>query len=105
MVKPWAEWYLYNVPASDYDPKSAPEPSEQDYLNRIKEFIGDDTPAEVVMRSKWYINKIVAEGYFKGNFICLGDAVHGYPPMNCLGSNTCIQDSSVEGCVCHGRSS
>ena len=24
---------------------------------------------------------------------CLGDAVHRHPPMNGLGSNTCIQDA------------
>jgi 2-polyprenyl-6-methoxyphenol hydroxylase-like FAD-dependent oxidoreductase len=25
---------------------------------------------------------------------CLGDAVHRHPPMNGLGSNTCIQDAA-----------
>jgi 2-polyprenyl-6-methoxyphenol hydroxylase-like FAD-dependent oxidoreductase len=45
------------------------------------------------MKSKWYINEIVAKEYAKGNVICLGDAVHRHPPMNGLGSNTCIQDS------------
>ena len=80
-------------PSLDYDPRSVPEPSEQQYLRRIKEFIGDDTPAEILMRSKWYNNKIVAKEYSKGNVICLGDALHRHPPMNGLGSNTCIQDS------------
>lgn len=46
-----------------------------------------------LMRSKWYINEIVAKEYSKGNVICLGDALHRHPPMNGLGSNTCIQDS------------
>ena len=93
MVKPWTEWIFTMFPALDYDPESGPEPSEQDYLKRIKEFIGDDTPAEIIMKSKWYINEIVAKEYSKGNVICLGDAVHRHPPMNGLGSNTCIQDS------------
>lgn len=28
------------------------------------------------------------------NSHCLGDAVHRHPPMNGLGSNTCIQDAA-----------
>ena len=92
MAEPWTEWIFTMCPALDYDPKFVPEPLEQDYLKRIKDFVGDDTPTEIT-KSKWYINEIVAKEYSKGNVICLGDAVHRHLPMNGLGSNTCIQDS------------
>ncbi|KAL2862701.1 FAD binding domain-containing protein [Aspergillus lucknowensis] len=37
--------------------------------------------------------KIVAERYSDGNLFCLGNTVHCHPPLNGLGSNTCIQDA------------
>lgn len=49
VVKPWTGWIFTMFPSLDYDPKSAPEPSEQQYLKRIQEFIGDDTPDAVKM--------------------------------------------------------
>ena len=93
MVKPWHEWIFSLFPSLGYDPKTAVRPSIGDYLERVKEFIGDDTPVEIIRVSKWYINEIVAKTYSKGKVFCLGDAVHRHPPMNGLGSNTCIQDS------------
>lgn len=93
MVKPWHEWIFSLFPSLGYDPKTATRPSNEEYLRRVKEFIGDDTPVEIIRVSKWYINEIVAKTYSKGNVFCLGDAVHRHPPMNGLGSNTCIQDS------------
>jgi len=71
------------------------DPSEEEYLKRVKEMIGDDSlPVEVLGVSKWYINETVAEYYSDGgNIFCLGDAVHRHPPFNGLGSNTCIQDA------------
>lgn len=91
MVKPWSEWMfiLFTSPGTDY----SIQPSNEEYLKRIKEFIGDETPAEILGVSKWFINETVAEEYSKGNVFCLGDAVHRHPPMNGLGSNTCIQDA------------
>jgi 2-polyprenyl-6-methoxyphenol hydroxylase-like FAD-dependent oxidoreductase len=80
-------------PALDYDPKFVPEPSEQYHPKRVKDFIGDDTLAEIIMKSKWYINEIVVKEYSEGNVTCFGDAVHRHPPMNGLSSNTCIQGS------------
>ena len=93
MVKPWHEWIFSLFPSIGYDPKTAARPSDEEYLGRVKEFIGDDTPVEMIRVSKWYINEIVAKIYSKGRVFCLGDAVHRHPPMNGLGSNTCIQDS------------
>lgn len=92
MIKPWTEWMfiLSTAPGTDY---SSVQPSNEDYLKRVKELIGDDTPAEILGVSKWVINETVAQEYSKGNTFCLGDAVHRHPPTNGLGSNTCIQDA------------
>ncbi|KAJ5970240.1 uncharacterized protein N7479_000158 [Penicillium vulpinum] len=92
MVKPWNEWMFILFPDRDYD-RSQSKPSKEEYQKRVREFIGDDTPAEILDVSTWYINEIVAEEYSKGNVFCLGDAVHRHPPLNGLGSNTCIQDA------------
>ena len=65
MVKPWHEWIFIMLP----DPRAPPtfNPSEADYLKRVKEFIGDDSiPAEILGISRWTINEIVAEHYSKG---------------------------------------
>lgn len=93
MVRPWDEWMFILFPTRDYDVAKTPNPSNEEYLHRVKQLIGDDTPAEIINVSKWYINEIVAEKYSDGNVFCLGDAVHRHPPLNGLGSNTCIQDA------------
>ncbi|KAJ5787368.1 2-4-dichlorophenol 6-monooxygenase, partial [Penicillium paradoxum] len=92
MVKPWNEWMFILFPSRDYD-RSKAKPSTEEYQKRIQEFIGDDTPAEILDISTWYINEIVADRYSEGNVFCLGDSVHRHPPFNGLGSNTCIQDA------------
>lgn len=44
------------------------EVSNEEYLKRIKEFIGDENAdVEILKVSKWYINETVAELYSKGN--------------------------------------
>ncbi|KAK2767558.1 hypothetical protein FQN54_003716 [Arachnomyces sp. PD_36] len=91
MVKPWNEWMFILFPDREYDPQATP--TKEEYLQRVREFIGDDTPAEIINISKWFVNEIVAEQYSQGNVFCLGDAVHRHPPLNGLGSNTCIQDA------------
>ncbi|KAH7255201.1 FAD binding domain-containing protein [Fusarium redolens] len=92
MVKPWDEWMFIFFPNRDCDPNI--QVSKEEYLERVRDFIGDDTQAEILNISKWFINEIVAERYSDGSYIhCLGDAVHRHPPMNGLGSNTCIQDA------------
>ena len=92
MVKPWDEWMFILFPSPEFDPQTA-KPSREEYLQRVQEFIGDETPVQILDISKWYINEIVAEEYSQGNVFCLGDAVHRHPPLNGLGSNTCIQDA------------
>ncbi|KAJ6124657.1 Monooxygenase FAD-binding [Penicillium samsonianum] len=92
MVKPWNEWMFILFPDRSYD-RSKDKPSMEEYQKRVQEFIGDDTPAEILDISSWFINEIVAEKYSEGNIFCLGDAVHRHPPLNGLGSNTCIQDA------------
>lgn len=70
------------------------EPTLDECYKRCREFIGnDDLPLEILDRSKWTINEVVAEYYSVGNVFCLGDAVHRHPPANGLGSNTCVQDA------------
>ncbi|KAE8387116.1 FAD binding domain-containing protein [Aspergillus alliaceus] len=97
MVRPWDEWMFILFPERGYQAAATGngnvEVSREEYLNRVKQFIGDDTPAEILSVSKWYINEIVADRYSEGNVFCLGDAVHRHPPLNGLGSNTCIQDA------------
>lgn len=66
MVKPYHEWLFIFLPAAGYDYFKAPISNER-YLERVKEFIGDDTPAEILNISKWSINEIVAEKYSEGN--------------------------------------
>jgi 2-polyprenyl-6-methoxyphenol hydroxylase-like FAD-dependent oxidoreductase len=65
MVKPWNEWMFILFPNRDYDLNI--EPSKDAYSQRVREFIGDDTPAEILDVSKWYINEIVAEKYSERN--------------------------------------
>lgn len=69
MVKPWHEWMFILFPNRDCDPHI--QPSHEEYLKRVKEFIGDDTPAEILDVSKWFINEIVAEKYSQGNMYVL----------------------------------
>jgi hypothetical protein len=91
MVKPWYEWMFILIPKRGWE---GPEPTPEQYLRQVKNFIGDDSiNAEILSISKWIINETVAEQYSQGNVFCLGDAVHRHPPFNGLGSNTCIQDS------------
>ncbi|EFX05480.1 benzoate monooxygenase [Grosmannia clavigera kw1407] len=92
MVKPWHEWLFILMPSPGAD-LAAEQPSHEQCRQRVQDFIGDDTPVEVLDVSRWHINEIVAESYSVGDVFCLGDAVHRHPPMNGLGSNTCIQDA------------
>ncbi|PHH85054.1 hypothetical protein CDD83_982 [Cordyceps sp. RAO-2017] len=91
MVKPWYEWMFILFPGSGA--RDRLDFSRDECLRRVKELIGDDTPVEILDVSKWAVNEVVAERYSEGNIFCLGDAVHRHPPMNGLGSNTCIQDA------------
>ncbi|PHH93378.1 hypothetical protein CDD83_3691 [Cordyceps sp. RAO-2017] len=91
MVKPWHEWIFILFPRQD---RSTAEASHDDYLRHIRGLIGDDSISVTILGvSSWVVNETVAEKYSRGNAFCLGDAVHRHPPMNGLGSNTCIQDA------------
>ncbi|KAF2186187.1 hypothetical protein K469DRAFT_664014 [Zopfia rhizophila CBS 207.26] len=94
IIKPWDQWMFIFVPK--LGTKLEPEPTHDEYLKRIREYIGDpDIPARIRSVSKWNINEIYAERYTNKaeNIFCLGDAVHRHPPHNGLGGNTCIQDA------------
>lgn len=48
--------------------ESAIAPTEEEYLQRVQELIGDpEIPAKIKHVSKWYINEVVAERYSEGN--------------------------------------
>ena len=64
MVKPWHEWIFSLFPSIGAEMAQA---TESQYVNRIKQFIGDDTPLEIIKTSKWYINEVVATEYSRGN--------------------------------------
>ncbi|KAJ0421254.1 hypothetical protein BJY00DRAFT_300924 [Aspergillus carlsbadensis] len=56
--------------------------------------IGDTPiPIEILSTFTWTINEQVAERWQDGRALCIGDATHRYPPINGLGSNTCISDA------------
>lgn len=92
MVKPWDEWVFIMFPIPGYKPEVPP--THEQWMKRIWQIIGDETvDIEIINVSKWLVNNIWAEKYAKGHVFCLGDAVHRHPPVNGLGSNTCIQDA------------
>ena len=91
MVRPWHEFLvsMHNAKQNVYE-----EPQEEDVLRRIHQMIGDDSvEIEILNFSRWRINDQVARTWQKGNVFCIGDAVHRHPPINGLGSNTCISDA------------
>ncbi|KAI5205034.1 hypothetical protein E4T39_03151 [Aureobasidium subglaciale] len=92
MVSPWTEFVVSMHPANK-DGRTF-EPSDEDILKRLYQMIGDDSvPIEILSSFRWTINDQVARSWQKGNIICIGDAVHRHPPINGLGSNTCISDA------------
>ena len=91
MVRAWNQWLVGLIV-----PQAAgkPEPTLQDFEQRIRESVGDDTlPVTILSTSMWTINDVYAERYGEGRIFCMGDAVHRHPPTNGLGSNTCVQDA------------
>lgn len=91
MVRPWKEFVvsMHNLTNSVND-----EPREEDVLRRLRQMIGDESvQIEILNFARWTINDQVARTWQKGNVFCIGDAVHRHPPINGLGSNTCISDA------------
>lgn len=70
------------------------DPTSDQLIARLHQMIGDDTmKIELLSTSRWTINDQVARAWQGGNVLCIGDAVHRHPPINGLGSNTCISDA------------
>lgn len=92
MVRPWNEWVISMHPARK-DTGSA-HPSDDAIRGRICQMIGnDETDIEILSTFSWTINDQVAERWQSGRVLCIGDATHRHPPINGLGSNTCISDA------------
>lgn len=66
MVKPWDEWLFILLPGGGSEHVHV-QPSQGELLQRVKDFIGDDTPAEILKVSMWKINEVVADRYSDGN--------------------------------------
>ena len=69
MVRVWDEWMFIFLPAPGADlTADAMDASDEEYLARVREFIGDDSiNVELLHVSKWWINEVVAEYYSDGN--------------------------------------
>ena len=92
MVRPWNEFVVSMHPLSK-DGKPF-EPQTQELLKRLHQMIGDETATvEILSSYRWSINDQVARTWQKGRVLCIGDATHRHPPINGLGSNTCISDA------------
>ena len=65
MVKPWHEWMFILFPKPNYDTSIVP--TREQYLQRVRDFIGDSTPVEIISISNWIINETVALEYSKAN--------------------------------------
>lgn len=92
MVRPWDEFVVSMHPATK-DPSSF-KPTNESILARLHSMIGDpNVPIEILSIFSWSINDQVAERWSKGRVLCIGDATHRHPPINGLGSNTCISDA------------
>jgi 2-polyprenyl-6-methoxyphenol hydroxylase-like FAD-dependent oxidoreductase len=65
MVKPWDEWLFIVLPERGKELEV--NPTNEEWLDRMKEFIGDDSiDTEILGVSKWRINDVVAESFSKG---------------------------------------
>jgi 2-polyprenyl-6-methoxyphenol hydroxylase-like FAD-dependent oxidoreductase len=65
MVKPWNEWLFIVLPERGKELEI--NPTNEEWLGRVKEFIGDDSiDTEILGVSKWRINDVVAESFSKG---------------------------------------
>lgn len=92
MVRPWTEFVVSMHPATK-DP-NAFHPTEESLRERLYEMIGEkEVDVEILSYFRWSINDQVAEKWNQGNVYCIGDATHRHPPINGLGSNTCISDA------------
>ena len=98
MVKPWTEFVVGMM--VELRPEDDLGVFKADLVNRLHGIIGDanlpaeeQVPLEILAVSQWTVNDQVAREYQRGPVMCIGDAVHRHPPVNALGSNTCISDA------------
>ncbi|KAJ4983886.1 2,4-dichlorophenol 6-monooxygenase [Stagonosporopsis vannaccii] len=92
MVRPWNEWVVSMHPATKNLNDS--QPSQESILKRLRQMIGDESVDIKILSSfSWTINDQVAEKWQSERVLCIGDATHRHPPINGLGSNTCISDA------------
>lgn len=92
MVRPWNEFVVSMHPASR-DGKPF-EPTNDNIRDRLYQMIGERVvPIEILSTYRWTINDQVARDWRTGRIMCIGDATHRHPPINGLGSNTCISDA------------
>lgn len=92
MVRPWTEFVVSMHPANR--DMSTFNPSHEAVLKRLHQMIGNDSvPIKILSKFSWTINDQVADSYQRDRVMCIGDAVHRHPPINGLGSNTCISDA------------
>lgn len=78
MVKPWDEWLFIVLPQCGEELEN--NPTNEEWLGRMKEFIGDDSiDTEILGVSRWRINDVVAQRFSKGrvyaNFLRLDCSV------------------------------
>lgn len=91
MVRPWNEFIVSMHAARHIEEFN---PTDEQILQRLHQLFGDETiPIELLGHYQWHINEQVARRWQKGRVLCIGDAVHRHPPINGLGSNTCISDA------------
>ncbi|KOC14585.1 hypothetical protein AFLA70_831g000181 [Aspergillus flavus AF70] len=92
MVRPWTEWVVSMHPSRKDGTPFAP--THADITKRLHQMIGDSgVPVQILSTFQWTINDQVASTWQKGRVLCIGDATHRHPPINGLGSNTCISDA------------
>ncbi len=91
MVRTCDRW----VATSGYDVnEGVPELTDELGRDIVYRLIGEKAvDVKVLDISPWIVNKLHAEECVRGRVVCIGDAIHRHPPMNGLGSNTCIQDA------------
>ncbi len=91
MVRPWHEWQaIWGVELEKAETGVTVAEAE----TALRQMIGDaDIPLRVKSTAVWTVNNMYAAHYSVGRVFGMGDAVHKHPPLNGLGSNTCIQDA------------
>ncbi|KAL2837365.1 FAD binding domain-containing protein [Aspergillus pseudodeflectus] len=94
MVRPWNEFVVSMHPATQRHTDAVVSPTEDTIRERLWQMIGDSSvPIEILSTFTWTINEQVAQRWQEGRVMCIGDATHRHPPINGLGSNTCISDA------------